>query len=280
MSGRLGRQWLASAVGSLLLLAASPGRGEELRLAISGYDPVAYFTDSRPVPGRSEFEHEWHNARWRFASLAHRDAFASDPERYAPQYDGYCSMGVVGVAVAPSHKDTVDPEAWAIVDGKLYLTHTRAGLELWRENAAENIKQGHQNWPAVKTQTDPVIVGAPCRDRPPTVVVTVEGGGRRVIVGGQLALDKDGNVVGKDDMAKQIEQVAKNLEVCLKTGGANTSDILETRTYVADLAAFLKHADIRARYLGPERAASTTVESPKLVGSDFLVEIEAVAAVN
>lgn len=91
-----------------------------------------------------------------------------------------------------------------------------------------------------------MIVGAPCLDRPPTVVVTVEGGGRRIIVGGQLALDKDGNVVGKGDMAKQIEQVAKNLEVCLKTGGANTSDILVTRTYVADMAAFLKHADICA----------------------------------
>jgi enamine deaminase RidA (YjgF/YER057c/UK114 family) len=280
MSSHSGRQWVAVAFGALLLLGAPPGHGEELRLAISGYDPVAYFTDSKPVLGRSEFEYIWHDARWRFASLAHHDAFASDPDRYAPQYDGYCSMGVVGVAVAPSHKDTVDPEAWAIVDGKLYLTHTRASLEMWRENAAENIKQGHQNWPTVKTQTAPVIVGAPCRDHPPTVVVTVEGGGRRVIVGGQLAVDKDGNVVGKGDMARQIQQVAKNLEVCLRTGGANTSDILETRTYVADMAAFLKHADIRARYLGPERPASTTVESPKLMGSDFLVEIEAVAAVN
>ena len=189
-------------------------------------------------------------------------------------------MGVRGVAVAAPHKDTVDPEAWAIVDGKLYLTHTRGSMEVWREKAVDNIKKANQNWPIVKTQTEPVIVGAPCRNHPPTVIVTVEGGGRRVIVGGQLALDKDGHVVGKGDLPAQIEQVAKNVDACLKTAEAKTTDILLTRTYVADKAAFLKYADIRTRYLGPEQPASTTVESPKLVGSDFLVEIEAVAALN
>jgi enamine deaminase RidA (YjgF/YER057c/UK114 family) len=284
MADHSGRWWFPVACCALLLLAAGPSRGEEARLAISGYDPVAYFTDGKPVPGQSEFEYTWHNARWRFASLAHRDAFAGNPDRYAPQYDGYCSMGVTGVAVAAPHKDTVDPEAWAIVDGKLYLTHTRGSMERWSANAAGNIKQADQNWSKVKNQAEPAIVGPPCRDHPPSVVVTVEGGPRRVIVGAQLALDKDGNVVGKGDMRAQIEQVGKNIDACLKAAGATTSDIILTRTYVADIAAFSKNAETSARYLGSELPTSATVEppklSPKLVGSDFLVEIEAVAAVN
>jgi enamine deaminase RidA (YjgF/YER057c/UK114 family) len=280
MVGRSGRWRFLAPFCVLFLLVAGAARSEDARLAISGYDPVAYFTEGKPVPGRSEFEYTWHNARWRFASLAHRDTFAGNPDRYAPQYDGYCAMGVKGVSVAAPHKDTVDPEAWAIVDGKLYLTHTSGSLERWRENAARNIKEADLNWTKVKVQAEPAIVGPPCRADPPTVVVTVEGGGRRVIVGAQLALDKDGKVVGKGDMRVQIEQVGKNVEACLKAAGSTASDILVTRTQVADMAAFSKNADVWARYLGAEIPASTTVESSKLLGTDFLVEIEAVAAVN
>jgi hypothetical protein len=73
------------------------------------------------MPGKSDLEYMWHKLRWRFASSEHRDLFSKDPARYAPQYDGYCAMGASGDAVA--HKDSVDPQAWAIVDGKLYLVH-------------------------------------------------------------------------------------------------------------------------------------------------------------
>lgn len=273
--------WRLPAVfAALVLLAAGPVQGEEARLAISGYDPVAYFTEGKPVPGKSEFEYPWHNARWRFASLAHRDMFAGNPDRYAPQYDGYCSGGVKGDAIAGPHKDTVDPEAWAIVDGKLYLTHTTRSMERWRQNAAENIKLADRNWANVKNLAEPVIVGLPCRNQPETVVVTVEGGARRVIIGAQSALDKDGRIVGKGDMRAQIEQVAKNIDACLKAAGATASDILLTRTYVADVAAFANNTELRARWLGAEPPASMTVQSAKLVGSDVLVEIEAVAAVK
>jgi YHS domain len=72
-------------------IVGPPAWGEEARLSISGYDPVAYFTDGKPVPGSSEFQYVWHDARWRFASAAHRDLFVGDPNRYAPQYDGYCA---------------------------------------------------------------------------------------------------------------------------------------------------------------------------------------------
>ena len=284
MAGHFGRWWFSVASAFFVLLAAAPGRCEEARLAISGYDPVAYFTERKPVLGQHEFEYKWHNARWRFASLAHGDMFAGDPDRYAPQYDGYCSGGVTGGPFAGPHKDTVDPEAWAIVDDRLYLTHTRNSLERWRANTAGNIEQAGQNWSNVKNLAEPVIVGSPCRDQPPTVVVTVEGGARRVIVGAQLAVGKDGQVVGKGDLRAQIEQVGKNIGACLEAAGATPSDILLTRTYVADIAAFSENSEIRPRYLGFELPDSTTVEapklSPKLAGTDFLVEIEVVAAVN
>ena len=84
----------AALLGLLVSLLGPAAWGDETRLAISGYDPVAYFTDGKPVPGVSEFEYVWHNAGWRFASAAHRDLFVKDPGHYAPQFDGYCALGV------------------------------------------------------------------------------------------------------------------------------------------------------------------------------------------
>ena len=112
---------------------------DEPKLSISGYDPVAYFTDGKPVQGKPEFEYLWRRLRWRFVSAEHRDLFTRDPNHYAPQYDGYCAMGISEGEAA--HKDTVDPEAWAIVDGKLYLTHNRYIMQIWRESATERIRQ-------------------------------------------------------------------------------------------------------------------------------------------
>jgi len=262
-------------VGLFISLLGSTAWGDEARLSISGYDPVAYFTDGKPVPGVNEFEYVWHDARWRFASAAHRDLFVADPEHYAPQYDGYCAMGVADVAVFGPHKDTVDPEAWAIVDGKLYLTHTRYTLERWRPNLAENIKRADVNWSAVAHQPEPALIGPPCANHPPSVIVWVQGGGQRVNAGGQLAVDKEGNFVGKGDMRAQIEQAGKNVQACLEAAGTKVSDIVLTRAYVTDADAFKKNADVFARYLGP---ASTATPVPSLsAGPAFLVEIEAVA---
>jgi enamine deaminase RidA (YjgF/YER057c/UK114 family) len=269
----------AALLGFLLVLLFYPAaRGGETRLAISGYDPVAYFTDGKPAPGKPEFEHVWHDARWRFASAAHRDLFVGDPNRYAPQYDGYCAGGVADAAVFGPHKDTVDPGAWAIVDGKLYLTHTRYSLERWRPNLAENIKRADANWSAVAHQPEPTLIGRPCADHPPSVIVWVQGGGQRAYVGAQRAVDKEGHVVGKGDVRTQIEQAGKNVQVCLEAAGAKASDIVLTRAYVTDADAFKKNADIFARYLGP---ASTVTPVPSLsAGPDFLVEIEAVAVID
>jgi enamine deaminase RidA (YjgF/YER057c/UK114 family) len=280
MAGHLDWWWFSVVFSALLLLTAGPGRGEEARLAISGYDPVAYFTDSKPIRGQSEFEHQWRNARWRFASPAHRDLFARDPGRYAPQYDGYCAVGVTGVDFAAPHKDTVDPEVWTIVDGKLYLAHSRDPLwDEWREKAAEKIKHADESWKFVKDQAEPVIVGPPCREQPPSVIITTSDGKRELIVGSQAALDSEGKVVGKGDMRAQIEQAGKNIDACLKAAGASKSNIILTQTYVANKEMFLKHADMWTQYLGPKPPASA-VERPAVANPDFLVEIQAVALLN
>jgi enamine deaminase RidA (YjgF/YER057c/UK114 family) len=225
----------------------------------------------------SEFEYVWHDARWRFANAAHRDLFIKNPEHFAPQYDGYCAMGV---AWQQPHKDTVDPNAWAIVDGKLYLTHTTRSLDAWRDNAGENIKRGDVNWPTVEHQAEPAVVGPPCRDHPPSVVISFKDGGRRLLVGAQTAVDKDGNVVGKGDMRAQIEQIGRNIDTCIKAAGANASDIVLTQAYVTDSDAFSKNADMLTRYLGPKTKTSSTAAMSLAAGPDFLVEIEAVVALK
>lgn len=111
-------------------------------LAIDGYDPVAYFLDGRPVAGRKEFSFEWRGATWRFASAAHRDLFASRPEAYAPQYGGYCAW-----AVSQGYTAGIDPAAWTIHDGKLYLNYDLDVQERWRRDVPGHVAKGDVNWP-------------------------------------------------------------------------------------------------------------------------------------
>jgi enamine deaminase RidA (YjgF/YER057c/UK114 family) len=253
-------------------------RSEEPKLSISGYDPVAYFTDGKPVPGKSEFEHVWHRLRWRFANAEHRDLFTKAPDRYAPQYDGYCAMGVSNDDAA--HKDTVDPEAWAIVDGKLYLTHNKYWLAVWREHSEEYIKQANASWQALADRAEPAIVGPPCASSPPTTKVALRDGGYWVVVGGQVARDEAGNIVGKGDMRAQIEQVGKNVNACLNAGGARVNDIIFTVSYVKDAAEFEKYADLRQHYFGQPSPKSATVPVPQLTEPDLLVQVEAFAEIK
>jgi enamine deaminase RidA (YjgF/YER057c/UK114 family) len=254
-------------------------RSEEPNLSISGYDPVAYFTDGKPVQGKSEFEYLWHKLRWRFENGDHRDLFAKDPDRYTPQYDGYCAMGVA--AGEAGHKDTVDPEAWAIVDGKLYLTHMRQAMGDWRQNPAEYIKQGDGNWATVQDLAAPVILGPPCPVAPPSTLVVRRDGGHMVVIGPEAARDESGNIIGKGDMGAQLEQVGKNVEACLKVAGANLSDIIETRTYVAnDPDQLAKYTDLRKRYFGSASPARTIVQKDRLSDPDNLIEVMAFAPVR
>ncbi len=136
---------------TVLLLAAVAGAAENRinktflgGLALDGYDPVAYFEEGRPVPGSKAFTHAWSGATWRFASAAHRDAFAAAPERYAPQYGGFCAW-----AVAHGYTADVDPEAWKIVDGKLYLNYDKEVQAKWEADVPGHIQSADANWPAL-----------------------------------------------------------------------------------------------------------------------------------
>jgi YHS domain-containing protein len=112
--------------------------------AIQGYDPVAYFTEGRPVEGSRQFTHQWKGATWRFASAANRDRFAQAPEKYAPQYGGYCAYGVAnGYAVK------IDPQAWSVVDGKLYLNYSPAVQADWKKDVPGYIRRADAHWPKV-----------------------------------------------------------------------------------------------------------------------------------
>jgi enamine deaminase RidA (YjgF/YER057c/UK114 family) len=273
---------LKRGTGLLGLLAATllvgTAWGDEPRLSISGYDPVAYFTDGKPAEGKPEFEYLWHRLRWRFSSGEHRELFTRNPKQYAPQYDGYCAMGTSNDEEA--HKDSVDPEAWAIVDGKLYLAHNRYWMEEWRKNAQEHVRQADRDWEAVKDLPAPETVGPPCAATPPTTKVALRGGGHWVVVAGQVARDEAGNVVGKGDLKAQIEQVGKNVGACLNAGGATIKDVIFTINYVTQLAEFDKYADLRQHYFGPPSPTSATVAVPQLADPDFLVQVEAFAKIQ
>jgi YHS domain-containing protein len=111
--------------------------------AIRGYDPVAYFTDGQPKPGDAAYSHDWNGATWLFASAAHRDAFAADPERYAPQFGGYCAYAITKGNVVISN-----PNVWSIVDDKLYLNLGAAAQKRWQEDVPGNIARAAARWPS------------------------------------------------------------------------------------------------------------------------------------
>lgn len=113
-------------------------------VAIEGYDAVAYHTAGKPTEGKKEFEHAWKGAVWRFASAENRDLFAADPEKYAPQYGGYCAY-----AVAQGSTAGIDPEAWTLVDGKLYLNYNRKVQKEWESKRDDYIRRADENWPDV-----------------------------------------------------------------------------------------------------------------------------------
>jgi enamine deaminase RidA (YjgF/YER057c/UK114 family) len=176
-----------------------------------------------------------------------------------------------------AHKDTVDPEAWAIIDGKLYLTHNRYWMQVWRESAQEHIRQGDRDWEVVKDLPAPETVGPPCAATPPTTKVALRDGGYWVVVGGQVARDETGNVVGKGDLQAQIEQVGKNVGACLNAGGATVKDIVFTVSHVTQPLEFDKYTDLRQHYFGALTPKSATVPVPHLARPDFLVQVEAFA---
>lgn len=113
-------------------------------VAVKGTDVVAYFTLDAPTPGLPGFTYDWSGAKWQFANAKHLEMFKADPQKYAPQYGGYCAY-----AVSTGKTAGVSPKAWKIVDGKLYLNHTLAQGR-WRKDIPGAISKADQNWPKIE----------------------------------------------------------------------------------------------------------------------------------
>jgi YHS domain-containing protein len=123
---------------------APPVSTDAQGLAIGGYDPVAYFSQGRPMKGKAVHQTNWNGATWRFASAASLEAFKAAPDRYAPRYGGYRAWAVSQGYIAPG-----DPHRWKIVDGRLYLNFNARAKELWEADEAAAIVRGDANWPGV-----------------------------------------------------------------------------------------------------------------------------------
>ena len=148
-ASRLG--YLFVAIWGVVCLMTSVGAlvaGEAIsvdadKVAIQGYDTVAYFTEGKPVKGSPEFETEWQGARWRFANAERRDMFSARPKSYAPRFGGYCVMGMtMGLSAKPN------PEAWVIIDGKLYLASYKQDIVDLNKDVAGSIQKAEAAWKA------------------------------------------------------------------------------------------------------------------------------------
>ena len=143
------RMFLLSAAATLLGVEVSLANTDALpvgrRIALSGYDPVAYFTDGRPEMGSNAFWFAFDDAVYLFRSAEHRAMFAADPERYAPQYDGFCAAGV-----SKGYKTEPDPEAWVIANGKLYVLMLKERVPDFKRDTAAFVDKADANWPTLR----------------------------------------------------------------------------------------------------------------------------------
>lgn len=124
-----------------------PYRSSFLGNAAEGYDVVSYFTQSKAVEGSGDFTHKWKDATWKFSSAKNRDLFAADPAKYAPQYGGYCAY-----AVSKGYTASVDPEAWSVVDGKLYLNYSKSVKATWEQDIPGYIASANGHWPKIRKE--------------------------------------------------------------------------------------------------------------------------------
>jgi enamine deaminase RidA (YjgF/YER057c/UK114 family) len=137
------------------------------------------------------------------------------------------------------------------------------------------LAQATRQPPPIKRTNPPTLA----RPAGYTQVVEVSGAVKTIYIAGQVSTDKDGNVVGANDMKAQAEQVFKNLEAALTAGGARFSDVVKMNMYATDLSQIQAIRDARAMYVGDATPASTLVQVVRLARPEFMLEIEAVAAV-
>lgn len=114
-------------------------------VAIKGYDPVAYFTQNQALEGSAKFSHRWLGATWYFTSAENRDIFVSNPVKYAPQYGGHCADGVSFGTITTN----IDPKAWRIIEGKLYLSYDPGAADGFEKNPSK-VVNSQKYWPEVQ----------------------------------------------------------------------------------------------------------------------------------
>ena len=113
-------------------------------VAVKGYDTVAYFTENKPVEGKKAHSYKYKGATWRFSTAENKALFEANPEKYAPQYGGYCAY-----AVSQNTTASIEPELFTIVDGKLYLNYSKDVNEKWHANMANFITDADKHWPGL-----------------------------------------------------------------------------------------------------------------------------------
>lgn len=113
--------------------------------AIKGYDVVAFFKDSAAVQGSEIFSYQWKGTTWLFSTKTNRDAFVDNPEKYEPQYGGYCAYGT-----ADGHKAPTETNTWTVVNGKLYFNYNNKVKEYWNKNQPALIQKADTLWPTIK----------------------------------------------------------------------------------------------------------------------------------
>jgi hypothetical protein len=147
--------WLALALAIGMFGGSSPHAATTERvvvdpnsgLALYGIDPVAYFTDAKPTPGREDFEYRFAGAVWRFANPGNRAAFAADPEVYMPRFGGYDPLGVARGIATPGY-----PELWSMVENRIYLFYTRQARDAFIGNPAAAIAAADARWPELMSR--------------------------------------------------------------------------------------------------------------------------------
>ena len=145
----MARILVSMVLGLAVLAARAAGESnvDASGLALKGYDPVAYFSENKPVKGRSEFTAQHEGATYRFASAANRDAFSAAPAQYSPQYGGYCAFGM-----ASGYKAPIEPDAWTVVDGKLYLNYSQSVRRQWSSDIPGYLRKADANWPQLRSK--------------------------------------------------------------------------------------------------------------------------------
>lgn len=143
------KKTIASAVLALFVIISAHAQKSPVfapnGTAIKGYDPVAFFTESKPVKGQETLSYEWNGAKWLFSSKENMDRFKANPEKYAPQYGGYCAYGM-----SQGHKAPTETETWTVLNDKLYFNYNAKVKEMFNKDRQGYIEKADKNWPELK----------------------------------------------------------------------------------------------------------------------------------